>query len=250
MGAVTSNAPTARPSVSVVMPVYNESAGLAAVIADIVEFVLDTVEGSELVVVDDCSTDGTPAILARMAGDDARIRVLRNDANVGHGRSLRRAMDESTGEWIFHVDSDGQVDITEFGLLWVRRKTADLVLGVREKRHDPRHRLMLTMAARAVVSVLARRRISDANVPFKLIRRSLYEHLRPSMPPTAFAPSILIVLGAHRCGARVDDVVTTHLPRVHGRSTLRFRRLAVAVARSTLETLNFSRRCIPTYEHD
>jgi len=46
-----------------------------------------------------------------------------------------------------------------------------------------------------------------ANVPFKLIRRDLFDHLAPFIPSDTFAPSILIVLGAHRIGARVSDSV-------------------------------------------
>ncbi len=234
-------------SLSVVMPVYNEAAGVADVVADIVNHILDVVPGSELVIVDDRSTDQTLAVLDQIAEGDARIRLLVNDVNCGHGRTTRRAMDASTGQWIFHLDSDGQVDVSEFALLWARRADNDLVLGMRITRNDPLHRLVLTRLTRTMVSLLARHWVRDANVPFKLIRRSLYEHLRPSIPETAFAPSIMIVLGAHRCGARIAEITTTHLPRLHGRSTLRPRRLAVAVGRSVVETLNFSRRSVPRY---
>lgn len=230
------------------MPVYNEAAGVADVIDDIVRHVLDVVPGSELVVVDDRSTDDTLAVLHRIAGEDSRVRVLTNDVNLGHGRTMRRAMDASSGEWIFHLDSDGQVDVSEFSMLWGRRNDNDLVLGMRLTRHDPLHRLVLTRFTRVLVSALARHWVRDANVPFKLIRRRLYEHLRPSIPETAFAPSILIVLGAHRSGARIAEVETTHLRRTHGKSTLRLKRLASAAGRSALETVNFSRRSVPRYE--
>ena len=229
------------------MPVYNEAAGVADVVADIVRHILDEVPTSELVVVDDHSTDQTLAVLHRLADGDPRIRVLTNEVNLGHGRTTRRAMDASTGEWIFHLDSDGQVDVTEFAMLWARRHDNDLVLGMRITRHDPLHRLVLTRLTRTVVSVLARHWVRDANVPFKLIRRDLYEHLRPSIPESAFAPSILVVLGAHRTRARIAEIETTHLPRRHGKSTLHPRRLARAVATSAIETLNFSRRAVPRY---
>ena len=235
-------------SLSVVMPVYNEATGVADVIADIVRHILDVVPASELVVVDDHSTDDTSIVLHRIAREDPRVRVLVNDVNLGHGRTTRRAMDASSGEWIFHLDSDGQVDVAEFSMLWALREDNDLVLGMRLTRHDPIHRLVLTRFTRIIVSALARHWVRDANVPFKLIRRSLYEHLRPSIPETAFAPSILIVLGAHRSGARIAEVETTHLRRTHGKSTLRLKRLAVAAGRSARETVNFSRRSVPRYE--
>lgn len=233
--------------VSVVMPVYNEAAGIADVVADIRRHILDRVPGSELVIVDDRSTDASSTILAGLALEDPRIRVLVNEENSGHGRSTRRAMDAARGEWIFHLDSDGQVDVSEFDLLWSPRADHDLVLGTRTHRHDPWHRLVLTRATRLMVSILGRRRITDANVPFKLIRRELFEHLAPVISPTVFAPSILFVLGAHRSGASVHQVETTHLPRAHGRSTLNVRRLAAAVVQCTRETLAFSRGPVPPY---
>jgi len=239
-----------RRALSVVMPVYNEAVGIADVIADIVAHVLDRVPGSYLIIVDDCSTDGTAAVLRRLAGEDHRIQVIVNETNLGHGRSVRRAIDASSGSWIFHLDSDGQVDVSEFGLLWAHRDNSDLIAGVRVTRHDPLHRLVLTRVTRTMVSALARTWVRDANVPFKMIRRDLWEHLEPNIPPTAFAPSIMIVLGAHRSGARVTELETTHLARVHGRSTLRLGRLARAVRTSAAETLRFSRRPIRPYGHD
>lgn len=229
-------------SLSVIMPVYNEAAGVGDVIADIREHVLDVVAGSELIVVDDCSTDGSDGVLAQEAARDPRIRVLTNDSNSGHGPTVRRAFDESRGEWIFHLDSDGQVDVSEFSLLWAARERADLVLGMRLDRHDPWHRLVLTRFTRVVVSVMARRLVPDGNVPFKLVRQSLYTHLAPTMPPSAFAPSLLLVIGAARSQARVVEMETTHLPRRHGTSTLNIRRLGGVVVRVTRETVVFSRQ--------
>ena len=189
--------------------------------------------------VDDGSTDGTTAIVAERAALDQRLRLIVNDINLGHGPSVRRGIDASGGDWFLHIDSDGQVDLSEFPLLWSRRDDSDVVLGVRSRRHDPMHRLLLTRLTRLLVSALAGRRIHDANTPFKLVRRSLFDHLAPSIDSSAFAPSILIVLGAHRAGAVVTDVPTTHLPRRFGRSTLRLGRLARAVLRSTTQTLRF-----------
>jgi dolichol-phosphate mannosyltransferase len=225
---------------TVVMPVYNEAAGIGEVLAATVTLVLDLVPGSELVVVDDCSTDATPGLLAAAAAGDARIRVLTNPVNSGHGISVRRGFDAAVGEWIFQIDSDGQVDLQQFAEFWAQRESADLLMGVRATRHDPLHRLVLTRVVRALMLPLARRRVRDANVPFKLVRSSLVNHLRPWLPADAFAPSLLLALGAVRCSARVVQLEIHHLPRPHGRSTLRVGRLARACARAGWQTLRCS----------
>jgi glycosyltransferase involved in cell wall biosynthesis len=232
---------------SVVMPVYNEEAGLADVIADITRHVLDVVPDSELVMVDDRSTDGSAVVLDGAARGDARITVLTNEHNSGHGPTVLRGFAASTGEWLLHIDSDGQVDLAEFDLLWSRREEADLVLGIRLRRQDPLHRLILTRFTAALVSMLTGSWVRDSNTPYKLVRRSLYDHLAPSIPDDTFAPSLLLVMGARRSGARVVEVGTTHLPRAHGTSTLNLPRLARVVGSCVAQTVAFRRRRLERY---
>jgi dolichol-phosphate mannosyltransferase len=233
---------------SVVMPVYNEASVLSTVLEDIATNVLDAVPDSELVVVDDNSNDGSAQILAEAHTRDPRLRTLSNAANLGHGPSVRRGIDESTGDWILHLDSDGQFDLGDFPRLWALANDHDLVLGVRSERNDPFHRIVLTRATRLLASALARHRIRDANTPFRLVRRSLFDHLRPAIPPDTFAPAIAVVVGAYRSGARVATVEVTHLARPHGRSSLRLGRLARAAATSAVQTIAFVTRPLPRYE--
>jgi glycosyltransferase involved in cell wall biosynthesis len=233
---------------SVVMPVYNEASVLSSVLDDIATHVLDAVPDSELVVVDDNSSDRSPQLLAETHANDPRVRILTNVTNRGHGPSVRRGIDESTGEWILHLDSDGQFDLTDFARLWALADDNDLVLGVRSERNDPFHRLVLTRATRALASALARHRVRDANTPFRLVRRTLFDHLRPAIPPDTFAPAIAVVIGAYRSGARVTDVEVTHLARPHGQSTLRVGRLARVATTSAFQTISFATRRLPRYE--
>lgn len=232
---------------SVVMPVYNEAAVLTEVLAGVQRDVLDLVPGSELVVVNDHSTDGTADVLSDAARLDSRIRVLFNEANSGHGISVRRGLDGARGEWIFQIDSDAQVDLTQFARFWNERESSDLLMGVRIVRHDPRHRLVLTRVTRVLVSVLARRWLRDANVPFKLFRAELFHSLQAWMPPRAFAPSILLAMGAARSGARITETEIRHLPRTHGQSTLRLFRLARACGLAGWQTLRCSAARVPQY---
>lgn len=211
---------------SIVMPVYNEAEVIQSVVGSFVTDVLDKFgDRVEFVVVDDCSTDGTAKLLDGLAARDHRIVVEHSAVNGGHGPSLVRAIELSSGSWIFHADSDGQFVPGDFWALWERREEADLVLGVRAQRNDPRHRLLLTRIVRLGVAALAGRRITDANVPFKLFRRALWDELRPLMPAKTLAPSILLSLGAGARDRRMIEVPVTHLARPHGVSTLRLWRL-------------------------
>ncbi len=91
------------PHISIVMPAYNAE----RTVEESVRSALNQTYGDfELIVVDDGSKDCTPEILARLAAEDPRIRVLRNEPNAGVSKSRNRAIAEATGEWIAFLDSD------------------------------------------------------------------------------------------------------------------------------------------------
>ena len=230
-------------ALSVVMPVYNEQEALPAVLHDLGTVVLDRLPDSELVIVDDRSTDGTPALLARVASEDPRVRVITAPRNRGHGPTVAEALRAARGDWLLQLDSDGQVDLEDFWTMWARREQADLVLGIRRPRHDPPHRLVLSVMLRTVIRVLARGRgVHDVNVPFKLIRRELWERLAPAVPAEPIVPSAMIVLGALRTGARVVEVPITHRARAGGQTVLIPTRLLWLSLRAAVELATFRPR--------
>ena len=204
---------------SVVVPVYNERPVIELLLAD-VKALTDALPGAEIVVVDDASTDGTAAALDRARRDTPNLRVIRQRRNGGHGPAVIAAISASTGNWIFQIDSDGQFDVAQFWELWSRRHDADLVLGFRAERCDPRYRIALSGCVAAAVSLLAGRRVRDPNIPFRLYRRSLWDELEPLVPDDTLIPSIFVSLGALVRGRRIVEVSVRHRPRPHGRSTL------------------------------
>ena len=212
-------------SVSVVIPVFNERPAVESVLRDLLESVADAVPGSEIVAVDDGSTDGTLAALRSIAGRDPRLKVIAAQRNRGHGPTLMTALDAATRPWLLLVDADGQIPARHFLELWSRRKDLDLVMGRRDVRHDARYRVLLSRILEKVVSRLTRKQMEDPNVPFKLVRRDLWLDLRPHMDHEARVPSLMIALGAELRGWRTVSVHVDHLPRPHGRSKLRAGRL-------------------------
>ena len=229
-------------SVSVVMPVFNERPVAERVVTDLIEHVVDVVSGSEIIVVDDCSTDGTLDVLRSVAAADPRVRVIRSERNRGHGQSLMTGLSAATKPWIFLVDADGQIPGRAFMEVWNQRTTADLIMGRRVARRDPRHRVILSRVLESVVRRVAGCSIDDPNVPFKLLGRDLWLDLRPHMKTNARIPSVLIAVGAALRGWRKKSVDVDHLPRPHGRSKLRAGRLLRLGAGAMLELLSFRAR--------
>jgi dolichol-phosphate mannosyltransferase len=229
-------------TLSVVVPVWNEEATIGTLVEELDAQLSNWVEGVEIIVVDDASTDGTPAILASLAHERSRVRIIRSHENRGHGPSVLRGLAEASGDWVFHVDSDGQFVVSEFPELWERRYQFDLVLGRRVHRHDPVHRLVLSRVVAVAVSLLAGRRLRDPNVPFRLLRRTLWEDIRPFVAAGSLAPSILIAAGGVVRGWRVVEVPVSHRARPAGHSTLRALRLLWFSARGLGQLLQFRLR--------
>ncbi len=221
---------SAEPRLSVVLPVYDEAPAIEAVVRDVTAVARDLARGEcEVVVVDDGSSDGTGAILDRLAGELPEVHVVHQPANRGHGPALLAGFDRATGRWIAHLDSDDQIPAGELKRLWAGRDDAALVLGVRAQRADPTHRLVLSRVVRRAVAVLAGRPIRDANVPCKLIAADLWREVRPLLADDTFAPSIALAIVAARRGRPIREAVVAHRARASGTSSLRPLRLAAAV---------------------
>lgn len=92
-----------QPLVSVIMPAYNAEKYIGEAISSVLS---QTWTNWELLILDDCSTDGTAAIAEGFARLDTRIRLLRNPQNMGVAKTRNQGIDLAQGEWIALLDSD------------------------------------------------------------------------------------------------------------------------------------------------
>jgi hypothetical protein len=91
------------PMISILMPVYNGLPYLREAIGDLL---VQTFDDFELVVVDDGSSDGTREVLAEFSLQDERVRVIRNETNLGLPKTLNRGLAQCRGKWIARADAD------------------------------------------------------------------------------------------------------------------------------------------------
>lgn len=87
--------------VSIVMPSYNTAGFIEQTINSVIK---QTYDNWELIIVDDCSTDNTDAVVQKI--NDRRIKYIKNDKNSGAAISRNRALREAQGRWIAFLDSD------------------------------------------------------------------------------------------------------------------------------------------------
>lgn len=227
---------------SVVMPVYNEEDAIEAALEDVRRNVLSAVAGAELVVVNDGSRDRTGALLDRAAAQDPRIRVI-HQANAGHGGALIAGLGAAGGEHIFLIDSDRQIPLDGFPAAWAAVHAGrDGAFGVRRRRHDPAIRLHLSKLIRRVVQALFGVKLQDANVPYKLFRRVVWEAARPVIPDGTLAPSLFLAIVAARRGYDILELDVQHRERHTGEVSIRRLKLLKFCARGLSQLLELRRR--------
>lgn len=158
------------PSVSVVIPAYNEAASVRTVVMEY-EGVLRKLPGDfEIIVVDDGSTDGTRAI-----AEKAGAHVIGPPSNMGYGHSLRRGIRAARHEWILITDADNTYPADAAAQLLEIAEHYDMVVAARSGRHF--HGGPLRRVARLLLVLLASfvtgRHIPDVNSGLRVFRRDL-----------------------------------------------------------------------------
>ena len=121
-------------SLSVVIPAYNEEKRLLATLQQVERYLDDSGwTPYEILVVDDGSTDGTPALVRAFAEDHPEVRLLRNPGNRGKGYSVRHGMLAAVGEWRLFTDADLSAPIAEIDKLrkGIEEHGADVAIGSR-----------------------------------------------------------------------------------------------------------------------
>jgi glycosyltransferase involved in cell wall biosynthesis len=106
-----------RPELTIVMPAFNEAAGIEPVLDEILAEVDRSPAGtvSEIVVVDDGSSDDTGAAIQRVAARDPRVRLVAHDRNRGFGAAVKTAIAAARTRYALMVPSDGEWDPAELG---------------------------------------------------------------------------------------------------------------------------------------
>src|SRR5215472_15540725 len=121
-------------SISIIIPAYNEEKRLPSTLSQVIEFLKrGSWEFTEIVVVDDGSTDGTVKIAQQMRCEFTELRVVRNPGNRGKGYAVRHGIQKCKGAWALFTDADLSAPIEELDKLWdaAAHQSAQITVGSR-----------------------------------------------------------------------------------------------------------------------
>lgn len=201
---------------SVVIPVYNEKQW----VHELVQRVRDVPIPKEIILVDDCSTDGTREVIREMAGDG--IRVFFQDHNQGKGAALREGFTHATGDVVIVQDADLEYDPSEYPRLIqpIIENRADVVYGSRFIGES--HRVLYFwhyVANRALTSLsnfFTNLNLTDMETCYKVFRREVLAGLKLKSNRFGFEPEVTAKIAKKRNPAwRVFEIPISYSGRTY-----------------------------------
>lgn len=203
--------------VSIVVPIHNEADNLEALAAAVEVVLADRLDSLELILVDDGSTDGSPATVLRLASSRPWIRALLLARNYGQSTALQAGFDHATGDLVVTLDADLQNDPKDIPRLLGMMESdpeLDVISGWRRRRHDAAiSRILPSRIANAIISTVTGVRLHDYGCAMKVYRRPVLKGLRLYGEQHRFIPVL-----AAASGARIQETVVDHHPRIAGKS--------------------------------
>ncbi len=205
---------------SVIIPVHNERENLAPLLQEL-GAVLASIPGSEVIIVDDGSTDGTSTELRALTASHPFLRVIELARNYGQTAAIAAGMDSAKGEILLPMDGDGQnnpADIPRF--LEALVDGVDIVSGWRKSRNDAFLRSFFSRVANRLIRRASGQEIHDYGCTMKAYRASVIRDVGLFGDMHRFLVAYCAVNGA-----RVTEIVVNHRPRTRGVSKYGFGRI-------------------------
>ena len=204
---------------TILMPVYNERTVVERCISQVMIAPIPENMERELVIVDDCSTDGTWDILQRLAKSYPEIRLYRHEKNAGKGAAVRTAIEKAAGDFALIQDADLEYDPFEYPLLLrpLLDGHADAVFGSRylageRTRVLPFWHSMINKGLTLVSNMFCNLNLTDMETCYKVFRTDLLKSIPIRSDRFGFEPEI--VMKSAKRNFRIYEVPISY----HGRT--------------------------------
>ena len=196
---------------SIILPVHNEAGSLPSLWDELADAIAKGGWSTEVIFVDDGSTDGGAAIIRTLCALDPRVRLLRLDKNHGLSAAMDAGLRHAQGRVVVTMDSDLQNDPHDIATLLAGLDGWDAVTGWRRDRHDTWLKRTSSRIANGIRNVVMQDSVRDSACSLRAMR----QHCLPDLPRFRgfhrFIPNLLRL-----AGHRVLEVPVHHRARQFG----------------------------------
>jgi glycosyltransferase involved in cell wall biosynthesis len=191
---------------SVLIPVYNEEPTIDELLAAVLAVEID----KEVIVVDDCSSDGTPTRLAEWAD---RINLLCHPVNRGKGAAVRTALAAATGDAVIIQDADLEYDPQDYAALMepIESGTAQVVYGVRDLEGQKTLMRLGNQFMTAATNLLYGVRLHDVETCYKVLSRQVVDQL--DLDSEGFELETELTAQIINMGYQIIEIPISYAPR-------------------------------------
>jgi dolichyl-phosphate beta-glucosyltransferase len=194
--------------ITILVPAYNEAQRIESTLQKILAYAPDHFEHSEVLVVDDGSSDGTADLIEARFGD--RVRVVRRPQRGGKGAAIRDGVMAAQGKWILFADADFSIPIEEIEKLSSYGERSPIVIGSKRAPGSeieyPAVRHFLGGIGQMLISVFVVSGFADTQCGFKLYRADVAKELFGYQRIDGFGFDFEVLFLARRMGHAVSEV--------------------------------------------
>ena len=201
--------------ISVIIPVYNEEATITELVSRVQAVDLET----DIIIVDDGSTDGTSAHLETIDSTFENVRILRHEKNCGKGAALRTGLAEATAEVIIIQDADLEYDPRDYETLLVPilDGRADVVYGSRFLGGPQRVLFFWHYVGNKLITLLCNAfsniNLSDMETGYKVFKKAVIEDISLRSNRFGFEPEFTMKIA--KKGFRIYEVPISYSGRTY-----------------------------------
>lgn len=201
---------------SLIIPAFNEETRIGKSLDRILVYLQSRPYTSEVIIVDDGSSDRTGELVKARLGDDPRIALYRHHRNLGKGQAVKRGMLLASGEYLFFSDADLSVPIETLApFLSSLEEGFDVTVGSRQapgaivEVHQPPYREMMGKIFTRLCNRILGLQVTDFTCGFKGFRRDVARDLFSRQRLRAWSFDAEILYLAHRAGYRLLELPVT-----------------------------------------
>jgi glycosyltransferase involved in cell wall biosynthesis len=199
------------PFLSIIIPAHNEENRLPGTLEQVFDFLKKQSFSSEVIVVENGSSDRTYEIAQAFANQNKALHVIRNDQR-GKGRAIRRGVREAAGNYLFFCDADLSMPIEEISkFLPPQLPYVDIAIASREapgavRYHEPYYRHLTGRVFNTLIRLLVLPGLQDTQCGFKCIRAEVAGDIFPYQTLTGWAFDVELLYIARRHGYQLVEI--------------------------------------------
>lgn len=208
--------------ISVIIPTYNEEENVEVLYKELKTVLASLKLNSEIIFIDDCSTDTTNQRLLALHTNDPMVKIIKFRKNFGQSAAMKAGFEHAQGRLIISMDADLQNDPYDIPAMIekIEKENYDVICGWRYNRKDPAQKKIFSKLANRIRWFLTGETIHDSGCTLRIYKREATRDIELNGELHRYIPAMLLWKGY-----RIGEIKTNHRQRVSGKSKYNWKRL-------------------------